>query len=135
MTGSPFAYVRDSYGVPAHRGARVWYRGTPGRIVHATNYVYVKFAAEDMRANSMLACYVPRDEPPSHITVVLHPCEDHLAYDRETPLRHRPTGFGYFVWSELCFGFGIAHRSPLSQHPALREPWPRDPREQIGAAA
>jgi hypothetical protein len=70
---SPFAFVRNSYGVPAFRGSRVWWRGRAGRVTHASHYLHVRF-----------------DDGALPRTVRLHPCEDGLAYDRETPLHHRP---------------------------------------------
>ena len=132
MKRSPFQYVREGYGVPAFRGARVWYYGTPGRVVHATSYVRVRFRVEDARENDLLRAYVRRG---AFVTVELHPCTNGLAYDRETPSHRWPrdprggtVGWGYFVWATVCEGFGIKLYSPESYDPALLEPWPRDPR-------
>jgi hypothetical protein len=131
---SPFAYVREAYGIPAFRGARVWYHGTPGRIIHATSSVRVEFTANDARANPVLRPYVRKDKP---VRLALHPCEKWLAYDRETPERHRPSGWGSHVWSELCHAFGVNPygsdvERAVAYDPALREPWPRDPRSASG---
>lgn len=155
MVGSPFAYVRDAYSVPVFRGARVWWYGTPGRIVWADAHVAIRFAIADARENRLLRCYLRpselradesypgersgRRKPRETIKVYMHPCEDGIAYDRETPVRHRPSGWGSHVWSELCHAFGVNpygtdEERRVAYHPALREPWPRDPRTELVAS-
>lgn len=118
-----FAYVKDAYSVPAHRGARVWWHGVEGRMIHATAHVRLRFNAADVPAGHRLERYVHPKRPTFVLT--LHPCESGIAYDRETPDRHKPDGWGYFVWSELCYRFGIKHQSDEAYRPSLREPWPR----------
>jgi len=36
-------YIRDQYGVPAKRGARISFEGRKGTIVAASNYIHVRF--------------------------------------------------------------------------------------------
>lgn len=100
-----FDYVRDSYGVPAYRGARVWYCGVEGRIVHASNYVFVKFAKTDALGTD-LERYIPKGKD-THFKLTLHPCERGLCYDVNTPVSKRPSGNGYHVWGEVCANRGV----------------------------
>lgn len=125
MKGSPFQYVRDSYGVPAYRGARVWWLGVEGRMIHADSRIRLRFNRHDIPAGHALNRYVSHRK--FTFVVTLHPCEDGIAYDREAPAKYRPSGLPYFVWSELCYGFGIYHYSDAAQSPSLRLPWPERP--------